>query len=383
MGLSGIGRVTDVPGQRFRRTLAITASVVTAGSLVLAGPAPAVAAAGDERAADVRAPTTPEVEQLGDPPQAGEPVTLRLTSSDADSGLKGFWYGIEEEVQRKFEAAPAPVGVVGTAEITFTVPGDGGRIFVYVWSEDNAGNTSNRATFDFFVSPVEEDPPEATPIARWPLIGHTNDVVGDHHLTLAGIEGVDYDWVEDLGCRPMSALWLTGSGQAYAETTGAVVTTDSSFSVAAWVMLDSLADDHQTVLSQGGRIRPAMFMQATPEGSWRFAVPNRNPRYPGPGAAATEPGSVPVGQWTHLAGVYDHQGEVRLYVNGELAATGDAGASPWPAIGPFYVGVAGIARGTTSQPVHGAIDSVSAWSSTLHPDHIRAMGTGGGMGPCF
>ena len=56
------------------------------------------------------------VELIGDPPAAGEQVTLRLTSQDAHSGLAGFEYGIDEEVKRH------SVSAAGTTEITFTTP---------------------------------------------------------------------------------------------------------------------------------------------------------------------------------------------------------------------------------------------------------------------
>jgi hypothetical protein len=127
-----------------------------AGSLLLAGPTPGAAA--EEAANDVTAPTTPEVELIGDSPKAGELATVRFTASDPDSGLDGFWYGINVDAQREFIAAPALPGEPGSAEITFTVPETGGRMWVYVWARDIAGNSSDRAAFDFF-APREDIPP--------------------------------------------------------------------------------------------------------------------------------------------------------------------------------------------------------------------------------
>lgn len=90
-----------------------------------------------------------------------------------------------------------------------------------------------------------------------------------------------------------------------------------------------------------------------------------------------------VGVWNHLAGVLDlFSGEVRLYVNGELAATaatGDAGTRRWPADGPFYLSVAGTTRNIASEPLDGAVDSVDVWTSTLDPDRIRDMAVGNGV----
>jgi hypothetical protein len=73
---------------------------------------------------DVTSPTTPKVEIVGEKPSAGEPVTLRFTSSDKHSGLSGFWYGINEEVKRTSKSSS------GTTTITFTTPSSGGRTWI-------------------------------------------------------------------------------------------------------------------------------------------------------------------------------------------------------------------------------------------------------------
>jgi concanavalin A-like lectin/glucanase superfamily protein len=226
--------------------------------------------------------------------------------------------------------------------------------------------------------------PEAVPIARWPLNGATSDVVGGHHLVLPGVVATDYDWVDDRACRPESALNLHGTAEAYAATAGPVVETDESFSVAAWVAPGTAAVD-QTVLSQAGVNRPAVLLQQTAEDGWRFALSNLSAVRPGSGVAETVPGSVLHGVWNHVAGVVDlPDGEVRLYVNGELAGTGALPASSWPARGSFYLGVAGTMR-TVGSPFIGIIDSVDVWSGRLLASQIEAMGRTGGLGPvdCF
>jgi hypothetical protein len=212
--------------------------------------------------------------------------------------------------------------------------------------------------------------------------GSISDVVGDNDLTLLGSEGTDYDWTEDRGCRPQRALQLHGSGEAYAATAAAVVGTDVSFSVAAWVVPGAAAADDQVVLSQSGATSPAMLLEHTGEGSWRFAVPSVSPARSG-GVAETAPGSVKLAVWNHLAGVVDMvEGELRLYVNGELAATGEVPATVWQARGPFYLGVAGTMHDTES-PFQGTMDNVAVWSGRLLESQIRDMGIGGGFPPCF
>jgi hypothetical protein len=359
-----------------RRTLFAVALMLVAGSWLSVGPVPGAAA---DTADDVTSPATPEVELVGDTPKAGEAATVRFTSSDPDSGLDGFWYGINEEAKRNFVAAPALPGEPGSAEVTFMVPPDGGHIFVYVWAEDLAGNHSNRAILDFFAPRDPPPPPEATPIARWPLDSDTTqDTFGDNDLTLSGIVGIDYNWVENRACFPESALDLHGSAEAHAATSDAVVATDASFSVAAWVVPGGPVDEDQTVLSQSGAIRSALRLEQTVEGSWRLAMPNVSPGRPG-GVAETAPGSVIDGVWNHLAGVVDLvEGELRLYVNGQLAATGDMATTWWPARGPFYLGVAGSLQGVAS-PFHGTVDFVGVWSGRLLDSQIESLCRGGGL----
>lgn len=249
------------------------------------------------------------------------------------------------------------------------------------WASDSGTGPAAHVAERAPAASLETAPQEAILTHFWPLVGHTEDVPGDADMTITGTEGVDYRWTEDFACFPERALGLAGTGQGFASTAGAVLATEESFSVATWVGLPSLTDHPQTILSQAGRVQPAMRLQATPDGRWRFTVPTRNP-YTGLGTAETEPGSVEAGRWHHLAGVLDLAAdEVRLYVNGELAAVGDAGTRRWPADGPFYLGVAGTARNVTSEPLGGIVSRVGVWTGTLHPDRIRDMGVGGGLIP--
>lgn len=358
-------------------------SMAVAGMLLVAGPLVGTASAQD----DTTAPSAPEVELLTEDPKAGEPATVRFTSSDPDSGLDGFWYGINAERKQFFAPAPAPPGGTGSAEITFTTSPEGGRMFVYVWSEDIAGNHSDRSVFDFFVPrdpPPPPPVPETTPIASWGLDSDIfdgtlilEDSVGEHHMSLAGVEGTDYDWVDDRFCFPWSALDLSGSPEAFAATGDPVIATDESFSVSAHVLPGEPTGGDQTVLSQSGPTGPAALLQQTAGDGWRFAVPPLSPARPG-GVAETAPGSLLPAAWNHLAGVVDWPGrEIRLYVNGELAATGELAAPAWPARGPFYVGTAGSLRGTGA-PLNGTVDRVRVWSGRLLEDQIEDLAFGSG-----
>jgi hypothetical protein len=227
--------------------------------------------------------------------------------------------------------------------------------------------------------------PAVRELSRWSLNGHANDLVGSNSLTLVGTEGVDYQWVEDRTCFPFSALGLQMSGQGYAKTGGPVVTTDESFTITAWVKADSVTGAWQTFLAQRGSDLAAFYLQVSPGGGWRLSMAEK-PTSPTLWAGAqTADGTVQVGAWTHLAGVFDlAKGEARLYLNGELAASGAGPQSPWNATASLYIGASGLQDGALYQPFHGTIDDVSAWSSTLDPDRILDMSNPPLFpGPCF
>jgi hypothetical protein len=212
-------------------------------------------------------------------------------------------------------------------------------------------------------------------LSQWNLDGTGADDVGTNTLTTVGAEGVDYEWVEDQFCFPWSALGLRVSGQGYARTTGAVMVTDESYTVAAWVKVDALTGQWQTILAQRGTSRAAFYLQATPTGGWRFSLSQQDAASTGFAGAETAAGLVQPGVWTHVAGVFDLSlREARLYVNGELAATGIGPSSPWRANGPLYIGAGGIEGGLVHQPFRGSVDEAAVWSSTLDPDRIASLG---------
>jgi hypothetical protein len=224
------------------------------------------------------------------------------------------------------------------------------------------------------VAQVHGGNPAVEWLSQWSLDGSGLDDIGGSPLTLVGSEFVDYEWVEDRDCFPWSALGLQVSGQGHAKTSGPVITTDESFTITTWVKPDSMTGEYQTVLSQAGSNVAGLYLQATPDGRWRFAMPQQDSGSATLVVAESQAGVVQPGQWIHLAGVFDlARGQVRLYVGGQLVDTDDTVTSPWHASGPLYLGVAGTTGAGVSQQWHGAIDAVSAWKSTLDPDRISDM----------
>lgn len=126
------------------------------------------------------------------------------------------------------------------------------------------------------------------------------------------------------------ALNLTGSSGSYAEIPSAVLDTTKSYTVAAWVKLNSV-NGYQTFISEDGTSLAAFFLQLRGDThQFSFTIPHNFFVNPQSGFAPV------VGTWYHLAGVYDAPARsATLYVNGVLtdiiynvaprAATGQTG----------------------------------------------------------
>jgi hypothetical protein len=263
-------------------------------------------------------------------------------------------------------AGPLRVGAAGTAT--------NGNLSLWAGTISDVKTWRGALTADH-VAEVYGGNPAVQQLSRWNLDGSGADEVGTNSLTVVGTEGVDYDWVEDRTCFPWSALGLQMSGQGFARTAGPVVATDESYTVATWVKLDSLTGGYQTVVAQRGAGQAAFYLQVTPDGGWRLALPQSTSDATNWAGAETPAGVVVAGAWTHVAAAFDlARGEIRLYVNGELAAAAAGPESPWQANGPFYIGAGGAPGGVAHQPVRGSVDEVAVWSSTLDPDRIASLG---------
>jgi alpha-L-arabinofuranosidase len=132
----------------------------------------------------------------------------------------------------------------------------------------------------------------------------------DHTATLFGGAG----WTTGL-VGPF-ALSVPGfAAGTYAEIPGDVIDTTKSYTVAAWVKLNSIGG-YQTFVSEDGDGQSAFFLQLRGDSTHQFSFTILYDFFTLP-----ESGFTPVaGVWYHLAGVYDAVGQTAsLYVNGVLA----------------------------------------------------------------
>ncbi|MEU9128038.1 LamG domain-containing protein [Kitasatospora sp. NPDC048540] len=168
------------------------------------------------------------------------------------------------------------------------------------------------------------------------------------------------------------ALTLRGSADGYAEADSVVVNTCTSFTVSA-VVRNNAPEQPRAILSQGsdgffsfylGRdFRPG-------HNQWVFKV--QTAAESGKAVLAEAPGSVPIGEWTTLTGVYDAKaGSIALYVNGALAMT-----TPVSGIlstnGPIEIGRARF-KSHWADAWDGSIADVQIWDQALTPEGIAQV----------
>ncbi|WP_236795403.1 LamG-like jellyroll fold domain-containing protein [Amycolatopsis sp. GM8] len=204
--------------------------------------------------------------------------------------------------------------------------------------------------------PVSPGTPGIDGIAAYPFDQNTEDTVGDHDATLVG----GASWTEG---HQGSALALNGSGQ-YADTGAALLDTEGSYSVAAWVKFTALGDGFQTVVSQDGGDHSAFYLQ--------YSGADHKLAFSFAGVRALAPAAPEANRWYHLAGVRDAvAGTLKLYVDGRLAATTSA------CLGDAATGHTVIGRGQYGgnpvDYVNGAIDEVRVYDRALSDAEVSTV----------
>ncbi|MEV6209539.1 LamG domain-containing protein [Kitasatospora sp. NPDC051914] len=201
---------------------------------------------------------------------------------------------------------------------------------------------------------------------QWRLAGNTTDSTGDNPATATG----NTTWTADHASRPNSALTLNNT---YLKTTTSAVDTSQSYSVSAWVKINTAAG-YQTFVTQNGNDRGAFYLQYSPAfGTWAFVAPSADKIPPAAYYAARASGPAAPGTWTHLVGTYDVTTHVMtLYVNGTYAGS-TTNPTPWAANGPLTIGAAATANHPADNQVDGAVSDVRTYPYALTAEQVSSL----------
>ncbi len=168
------------------------------------------------------------------------------------------------------------------------------------------------------------------------------------------------------------ALSLTGTSNSYADIPHTAINTATSFSVAAWVQVNTLTGP-QTFISLDG-IHVSAFNLKLRDSNGKFAFTRTgSDSTSSPTILASASNAATTGTWYHLVGVYDADAQtISLYVNGQLQQT-TAYANDWQGTGHTAIGRAKRGMNTFVEFTNGLIDDVHLYNVALDYTAVNTL----------
>ncbi len=172
-----------------------------------------------------------------------------------------------------------------------------------------------------------------------------------------------------------SAIQLNGVTQSLV-TTKSVLDTSKSFSVSAWVQLDSVTQTSTAISQDGTHVSSFRLQYVGPgigddAGKFAFTLVASDSATAAV-TRVTSPFDALAGVWYHLAGVYNSgTGTATLYVNGEQVASRSVSAA-WNATGPLAIG-RGRFGGIATDYFAGRVDEVRAYAENLSQQDVADL----------
>ncbi|CAN7611811.1 LamG-like jellyroll fold domain-containing protein [Paenibacillus sp. LjRoot56] len=264
---------------------------------------------------------------------AGSPVpSVTATSLDAGSAVPST------------VAYTLPTSIPGTAVVTVT-------------SSD--GTTSNTYTIQFTVSFA------TSVVGHWNLDETSGTVASDssgNHLNGTLINGPVWT-AGKIG----NSLDFDGTNDEVDLGTPAALQFTGAMSAAAWIYVDSFAGDGRIISKEyGSNSRSwSLYVKSGGKGVFQIATGGSS------SITVETAGTLPVGQWVHLAGVFEPGVALRLYVNGTLSNSNLSSIPSTQYNNSSHVFIG--RRPDFSNAFNGKIDEVYAFSNALTGTDIAAL----------
>ncbi|OKI36361.1 hypothetical protein A6A25_21665 [Saccharothrix sp. CB00851] len=259
----------------------------------------------------------------------------------------------------------SPLVVVGAAPNTacgYTVlPLTSAKFLKGAWAlDDTAGTTASDNVA--VLNPGETAHPATLTEAGW-AIGYSRGNAWTQADAFGAKDGVK----GGINIRPNGFL----------STTGPVLDTSKSFSVATWAYLQQTGG-YYTVLSQDGNSVSGFFLQYSADvGKWSMSTTDTDAVTDTPNRVTSgdNAAAVMVNRWTHLIGTYDaNSRQLSLYVDGKPAGSKVLATPLWNAGGPFVIGAAKW-DGLRADHFPGQVDDVQAWQRVLSAQDAHDLAT--------
>lgn len=160
-------------------------------------------------------------------------------------------------------------------------------------------------------------------------------------------------------------------GQAHAATSGKVLETQASYTVAAWARLDATGK-YAAVVGQDGTYQSPFFLSYCDDvKTWCLRLSDADTStasLDNQRVDAKDPARTKV--WTHLAAVVDtEQKTLTLYVNGVAQGSDSLTTGAWSASGALQIGRVKY-KGVHVTYFPGDVDEVAVWQTALTPELV-------------
>jgi Concanavalin A-like lectin/glucanases superfamily len=230
------------------------------------------------------------------------------------------------------------------------------------------------------------DAADGTPFGRWLALSRGAEIDEGYHnngLSLDGYYFPDensqpWEQTHEYGRSAKKNGTLTDEdGNQYTNWQDSpVLRTDQSFTVSAWVKLDR-TDVYQTVLGQDAPVNSGFYLYYGTDTNgdvWKLKMQKDAATADGgTGGTIIQTAALDAGQtWRHLVGVLDAgRRQMRLYVDGDLKATGTLNAAwqPWQAGGPLTVG----RTWGNFNTLFGSVDDIRVYQGAMTDTQVDAL----------
>ena len=303
----------------------------------------------------------------------GAPVTTRTRATSASALNKWVHLVAVYDAGAKQTRLYVNGVLVATSTVTTLWKGTGnlqiGRVlFGGTMVNYFAGDIAEVAVWDRVVSAPELAPMAATLVGRWRLDGDGLD------STAYGRDANATDavaWADSRDGAPISAASFNGVDQALT-TAGPAVRTDQSFTVAGWVRWTG-GSGARTAFGQDGTNISGFFLGCRTGTTAYWSLITRSSDSTSSTGTYVNSGTCVSGTWVHLATVRDAAaGQLRLYINGLLAASVATSAPSWQAGGAFTIGRAKWSA-VPADFWTGDIDDVQVYAGALVASDIAQL----------
>jgi hypothetical protein len=294
------------------------------------------------------------------------PISFVANATDSDGTIVSVEFfstanGIE---------APLGAGVMVTGTNTYSLiltPSLDGIYNITAKATDDAGGITTSAAVLFTIDPVVTVP--AMQLGVWDFNEGTGVIATDSSGNTQPLQLANVIWTT--GKVGHYAGQFNGSNASGAPSAPALIDTTESFTVAAWVKLDTL-NGWRTIINQDGENVSGFWLQYSQQLGGIFTFTMRDDDLlSGPVNRTRSVTKPTIGEWYHLVGVRDKAaGIIKLYVNGVLESS-VANTVAWSASGDFNVG-----RGKWDAPndwFAGAIDEVKVYNYPVTAAEIDAL----------